>query len=160
MSETPEELGAITGAVGDDGGIRLHGDAAQLEALARVVESDGERTLTLGIGAQFVTGYPHKLRTLSVTDGGKRLLISRHGDTLAVAGDRAARNLLARNLRALVGGEIQSDERAAEILGLYYFPGHPLLAEGSDEVDVELLPVSVVTATRSQTEGRPTHPRA
>ncbi len=134
------DLTGLVATAGGNGGVLLRANAAQLTALAEVLDGGTDCVVPLQPAPAPTPGYPHALRRVHVADGDERLLVIHSGDTLAFNGDQTARRLLAVNLRNLVAGRIRAGEGVSKMLSLSYFPHHPLLANGSDEVEIMLIP--------------------
>ena len=137
MNPAPPPLPDIRGVVGgfaSDGSLLLSGDAEAIARLAELFERHQPGEYVLAGGEPLAPPFDNRLRWLSLATTTGRLLISRNQDIVCFAASEHVHGLLARDLRSL----LTDPSGEGNHLHFDYFPDHPLLEEGTEELVVEL----------------------
>lgn len=116
----------------DGDGVELTGSPDDLSSLARDLELG--RPATVELAERPAHPYGVALRIIDVRDSDGPLRLEIENETLVVTGDRAARDLLSKNIAFFVSESSPTDPGAH--LHVEWFPGNQVIAEDSEPLVV------------------------
>lgn len=133
--------GHIAARYADDGSIQITAPVPALRDLAdRLVQGMAEEEWRLDADPAPSGPYPHAITSMALRPGTDRVRFSRQGDRLVISANPEARRRLADDLRSLAKHpQYPAEASVRPHLHFDYFPDHPRLAPGSEEVVVVLV---------------------